>query len=113
MTNRSASLMETAVRLRAEGAANAARAGALPVARAKIDGKFFARGGQRMQLHGVTYGPFAPDADGHQFPSRERVRDDFFGMAEGGINAIRTYHVPPEWLLNLADQEGVNVFIDV
>lgn len=85
----------------------------LPVARPRIDGKFFTRGGQRLQIQGVTYGPFAPDADGNQFPSRRRVRDDFLAMSEAGINAIRTYHVPPDWLLGLADERGIHVLVDV
>jgi GT2 family glycosyltransferase len=85
----------------------------LPVARASIEGKSFVRGGQRLQIQGVTYGPFAPDSDGNQFPAKRRVRDDFIAMTEAGINAIRTYHLPPEWLLDLADEHGVNVFVDV
>ncbi len=89
------------------------RQGGFPQARVRLDGKFFTRAGQRLQVQGVTYGPFAPDSDGHQFPARRRVRDDFVAMAEAGINAIRTYHVPPDWLLGLADERGINVFIDV
>jgi O-antigen biosynthesis protein len=85
----------------------------LPVARARIEGKTFARDGRRLQIQGVTYGPFAPDTDGNQFPSRRRVRDDFVAMREASINAIRTYHVPPNWLLDLADEHGMNVFVDV
>jgi GT2 family glycosyltransferase len=30
-----------------------------------------------------------------------------------GINSLRTYHLPPEWFLHLADEEGMTVFIDV
>jgi GT2 family glycosyltransferase len=30
-----------------------------------------------------------------------------------GINAIRTYHVPPEWLLDLADDGGLAIFIGI
>jgi hypothetical protein len=42
-------------------------------------------------LHkGVTYGTFAPDANGYQFPSRERVAEDFRLMADFGINTVRT-----------------------
>src|SRR5262249_43324399 len=28
-------------------------------------------------------------------------------------NAVRTYHVPPEWFLSLADERGMNVFVDI
>src|SRR5215203_5684805 len=85
----------------------------LPVARVRVDGKFLARGNQRLTVQGVTYGPFAPDEEGQQIPPRRQVRDDFVAMTEGGINAIRTYHVPPEWVLGLADEHGINVFIDI
>jgi GT2 family glycosyltransferase len=81
--------------------------------RVQIDGKFFVRGGRRLYLQGATYGPFAPDGDGDQFPSRHQVRDDFVAMGEAGINAVRTYHVPPAWLLRQADEQGINVFVDV
>src|SRR5262245_52141000 len=80
---------------------------------ARIDGKQFARGTQRLRVQGVTYGPFPPGADGHPFPNPERVSDDFAGMAGVGVNAIRTYHVPPEWFFHLADRSGVSVLVDV
>jgi GT2 family glycosyltransferase len=78
-----------------------------------VDGKFLARGGRRFRVCGVTYGPFAPDAAGHQFPAPDRVRADFAMMRDGGVNTIRTYHVPPDWLLHLADRAGLAVLIDV
>ena len=81
--------------------------------RVRVDGKFFVRQGQRLRLQGVTYGPFAPDADGHPFPARGRVRQDFALMRQAGVNAFRTYHLPPEWLLDLADDQGLSVFVDV
>src|SRR5437763_5909269 len=86
---------------------------AAPAGRLRVDGKFFARGGRRLRVHGVTYGPFAPNADGEQFPDAERVRDDFARMTAIGVNAVRTYHAPPAWFLGLADEEGVGVFVDV
>src|SRR5262245_53519316 len=79
----------------------------------RVDGKRFARGSQRLRIQGVTYGPFPPGADGRPFPAPERVADDFAGMAEVGVNAVRTYHVPPEWFFDLADQAGISVFVDV
>src|SRR5262245_55037142 len=77
-----------------------------------VDGKQFARGGERFRVQGVTYGPFAPGPDGHPFPSPERVADDFARMGECGVNAVRTYHVPPEWFFHLADEAGVAVLVD-
>jgi O-antigen biosynthesis protein len=84
---------------------------ALP--RVRVDGKFFRRGRERLRVQGVTYGPFAPDAQGQPFPPAGRVRDDFARMQAAGINAVRTYHLPPAWLLHLADEHGPFVFVDV
>jgi GT2 family glycosyltransferase len=84
-----------------------------PVDRLRVDGKFFARGGRRWRLQGVTYGPFAPDPNGQPFPPAERVTDDFDRMRDIGVNTVRTYHLPPEWFLDLADQHGMGVFLDV
>jgi GT2 family glycosyltransferase len=82
-------------------------------ARVRLDGKYFASGGRRFRAHGVTYGPFAPDADGHQFPAPEWVRQDFAAMRDAGINSTRTYHLPPGWLFELADEHGIHLFVDV
>jgi GT2 family glycosyltransferase len=84
-----------------------------PRARAEVDGKFLARGGRRLQLRGVTYGPFAANADGHPFPDPGRAAADFRLMQAAEINSVRTYHVPPRWLLELADEHGINVLIDI
>jgi len=78
-----------------------------PIGRVRVDGKFFARGRGRLRIHGVTYGPFAPNAGGEQFPSPEAVVVDFARMRAIGINSVRPYHLPLEWFFELADQEGV------
>jgi GT2 family glycosyltransferase len=89
------------------------RNGSVPRARASVDGKFLARGGRRLRVRGVTYGPFAPGAGGEPFPPPDRVVEDFARMRAVGINAVRTYHLPPEWFLRLADERDMLVFIDV
>src|SRR5262245_19969160 len=81
--------------------------------RVRLDGRRLCRGSEPFRVRGVTYGPFAPGSDGTQFPSSERVRDDFEQMASAGINALRDYHVPPPWLLDAADQQGVSILIDI
>ena len=81
--------------------------------RVRVDGKFLARGGRRFRVQGVTYGPFPPDADGRPFPAPPRVGADFAQMRGVGVNAVRTYHVPPAWFLDLADEHGIAVYIDV
>jgi GT2 family glycosyltransferase len=79
--------------------------------RVRVDGKFFARRGRRVRVQGVTYGPFAPDVAGQTFLTPQRVRQDFAGMRAAGVNAVRTYHAPPEWFLHLADEEGLAVLV--
>src|SRR5262249_36921357 len=81
--------------------------------RARVDGKFFARGGRRLRVRGVTYGPFAPTAAGEPFPPPGDVAADLVRMGACGLNSLRTYHLPPDWLLALADEHEVNVFVDV
>lgn len=81
--------------------------------RVRVQGKVFARGGERLRLRGLTYGPFAPSAKGHPFPARRRVDDDLDRMQAIGANSIRTYHVPPEWLLDLVDERGMSIFLDI
>ena len=55
------------------------------------DGKFLRAGDARFLVKGVTYGTFAPDAQGYQFPSPQQVATDFGLMADLGINTVRTY----------------------
>lgn len=81
--------------------------------RFQVDGKFFARGGKRWRIQGVTYGPFAPSGAGDFFPSASVVQDDFTRMVHAGINAIRTYHLPPAWLLHQAEEHRLAVFLDL
>jgi len=81
--------------------------------RVRVDGKFFSRDGRRLRVQGVTYGPFAANEQGQPFPEPSHVADDFCRMRAAQINAIRTYHLPPEWLLHLADEHHTNVFIDI
>jgi GT2 family glycosyltransferase len=74
-----------------------------PVAR----GKFLWVGDRKLYVRGVTYGTFGRGEDGHQYPDRDVVASDFARMAAHGINAIRTYTAPPEWLLDLAQEHGL------
>jgi glycosyltransferase involved in cell wall biosynthesis len=78
-----------------------------------VDGQAFALGGQRLCIQGVTYGPFAANAAGEPLPEPNRVGEDFDQMRDAGVNAIRTYHVPPDWLLDLADAQQMHVLVDV
>src|SRR5205823_978672 len=81
--------------------------------RVRVEGRLLARAGRRFRVQGVTYGPFRSNGAGEPFPDANRVAEDFALMRGVGINSVRTYHVPPEWLLRVADEEGMAVFIDV
>lgn len=82
-------------------------------ARPVIRGKFLYAGDQKLYIKGVTYGPFRPTQDGSQYRDRAMVDRDFAMMAMAGINAVRTYTVPPRWLLDAALQHGLRVMVGV
>ena len=82
-------------------------------ARVRVDGKYFARNGCRFRIQGVTYGPFRVNDSDEPFPARQLVDQDFAQMRALGISSLRTYHVPPDWLLELAGEHRLAVFIDV
>src|SRR6476620_9530211 len=67
-----------------------------------VKGKFLFINGQKFYVKGTTYGTFAPNDEGIQFPPAEVVRKDFALMASHGFNSVRTYTVPPNYLLDLA-----------
>lgn len=76
-----------------------------------MDGKFLADAAGRYLVKGVTYGTFAPDADGHQYPQLARVRADFAQMAAAGINTVRLYTPPREEILDAAAEAGLRAII--
>jgi len=91
----------------------------LPAASTKVDfsapvrvqGKFFFVGDRKHFVKGVTYGPFPKGSHGTQFPECAVVEVDFALMAEAGINTLRVFTVPPLWLLDAAQQEGLKVLV--
>jgi GT2 family glycosyltransferase len=76
-------------------------------------GKFFFAGGEKFFVKGVTYGPFAPGSHGSPFPERPVVERDFTLMRELGANTLRTFTVPPRWLLDLAAEYGLRVIVGI
>jgi len=76
-----------------------------------VRGKFLYLGNEKFYVKGVTYGTFNPDENGMQFPGRDTVERDFSMMAANGINCVRTYTPPPEFLLDLASQYGLKVMV--
>ena len=81
--------------------------------RVTVDGKFFRLGTGKFYLKGLTYGPFAPDAEGQTFATPEQTAHDFGQILALGANLLRVYHVPPRWFLDLATEHQLNVLIDI
>ncbi len=87
--------------------------GVAPTAKVAADGKFLRAGDERFLVKGVTYGTFAPDADGYQFPALSRIAEDFGLMADLGLNSVRTYTPPRLDLLDEAERNGLRVMVGV
>jgi GT2 family glycosyltransferase len=76
-----------------------------------VRGKFIFVGDEKLYLCGVTYGPFRPDERGSEYHTPDIVTQDFAQMAAKGINAVRTYTVPPTWFLDVAQEYGLRVMV--
>lgn len=81
--------------------------------RASAAGKFLQLGAERYWVKGVSYGTFAPDADGRHFPPTARITADFALMRRVGVNTVRTYTVPDQRFLDLAQEHGLRVIAGV
>ncbi|UEG50682.1 glycosyltransferase [Ferruginibacter lapsinanis] len=79
--------------------------------RPTVKGKFIYKNGEKIYLKGVTYGTFKPQDDGSQFPERDIVEKDITLMAANGFNCIRTYTVPPTYLLDIAASLNLHVMV--
>src|SRR5438876_676321 len=78
-----------------------------------IGGKFFFVGDHKLYLRGVSYGPFAVSGHGFPFPDPPTLETDFRLMAELGVNCLRTFTVPPRWVLDRAAEHGLRVLITI
>ena len=87
---------------------SAGTAGAAPRG-VSINGKFLDVNGRRFLVKGASYGTFAPDDDGRQFPANSQIEQDFTQMAAAGVNTVRTYTPPTEALLDSALRHGLHV----
>jgi GT2 family glycosyltransferase len=76
-----------------------------------VAGKFLQLDGQKLWIRGVTYGTFRPGPLDEQYGRPEAVDVDFRAIAAHGFNAVRTYTVPPRWLLDLAQEHGLYVMV--
>jgi GT2 family glycosyltransferase len=78
-----------------------------------VAGKFLQLGPERFWLKGVSYGTFAPDQDGHYFPPPARIAQDFELMRRAGVNTVRTYTVPDQRFLDLAQRHDLRIMAGV
>lgn len=81
--------------------------------RVSVDGKFFRLGKAKFFIKGVAYGPFSPNAAGQPWASADQTAQDFAMIRELGANVVRVYYVPPKWILDLADQHGLKLLVDI
>lgn len=81
--------------------------------RPRVHGKFLFVGDEKLYVRGVTYGPFCSEDNGNGYGDPERVQRDLAQIAAHGLNAIRTYTVPPSWLLDAAWERGLHVMVGV
>src|SRR6478672_13087241 len=81
------------------------------LARPHVRGKFIYVCDRKLYLRGLTYGTFRPDERGDQYPSPDLVERDFAQMAANGINVVRTYTLPPRWLLDAAHRHELYVMV--
>lgn len=84
-----------------------------PLPRPVVRGRFLSIGGRRFWVKGVTYGTFSPNEDGEPFPTRSQVRDDFAQMREAGVNTVRLYVPPPDWVADAAASASLYLFPDI
>jgi GT2 family glycosyltransferase len=81
--------------------------------RPHVRGKFLYVGNRKLYLRGVTYGTFCEGEQGSEYGDERTVERDFEQMSAAGLNAVRTYTVPPRWLLDLAQRHGLYVMVGV
>ena len=85
----------------------------MPSGRVRARGKFLYAGDEKLYLRGVTYGTFRERPDEGRFPAADLVAADFAAMAANGVNTVRTYTVPPAWLLELAAANRLRVLVGI
>src|SRR5918997_1469309 len=92
------------------GGCNSAEIASRVGVRPQVRGKFIFLGDEKFYVRGATYGSFRPAEDGSEY-NPEVVERDFAQMAANGLNAVRTYTVPPRWLLDTAQRHGLYVMV--
>lgn len=81
--------------------------------RIRVRAKFFFEGDRKFFVRGVTYGPFAPSAEGEFFGDPAKAGRDFELMESAGVNLVRVYYVPPVWFLDLCVQHRIRAMVSI
>jgi GT2 family glycosyltransferase len=79
--------------------------------RPHVRGKFLSVGDNKFLVRGVTYGTFRPNRHGTEYPDQGTVERDFAVIRSGGFNTVRTYTIPPRWVLDAAHKNGLYLML--
>ena len=79
--------------------------------RPHVEGKFLVVNNEKFYVRGVTYGTFSPNENGYSFPATDIVEKDFALMSSFGINSVRTYTIPPIYILDAARKYNLKVLV--
>jgi glycosyltransferase involved in cell wall biosynthesis len=79
--------------------------------RLTVRGKYIYEGERKFFARGVSYGPFAPNSCGERYPEPVRTASDFALMRELGVNLVRTYVPPPDWMFELAAKHELRMMV--
>src|SRR5258708_5263523 len=92
--------------------------GAHAAGRVRVDGKFLARGAERLRICGATYGPFAPTSGGGGGPGRRRVEISLFAVSAAprqadpdGLDAYASFPSTEYLDLSFLDFVTFNVYL--
>lgn len=77
----------------------------------RVEGKFLVIDNEKFYVRGVTYGTFRPNENGYNFPLSDIVEKDFALMSSFGINSVRTYTIPPIYILDAARKYNLKVLV--
>ncbi len=79
--------------------------------RLTVRGKYLYDGERKFFARGVSYGPFTPNSRGERYPEPERTDADFTLMRSMGVNLVRTYVPPPNWMFELARKHELRMMV--
>ena len=77
----------------------------------RTDGKHLWVEGRPWRARGVTYGSFRARLDNELFPDTLQVKKDFASISDLGLNTVRTYSLPPDDVLDLAEEYGLKLLV--